>query len=105
MIIVQTQEAGTGKWFSIVEYTPGTDAQEKRAQHVLEALDTVDLYARSFSTGEGNGRELPPHLGSIEQPHPVKDAIDWIETELAMEDGNFRDVDVILSEARTRFQV
>ena len=31
------------------------------------------------------------------------EVIDWIEAELAMEDGNFRDVDEVLAGARARF--
>lgn len=31
------------------------------------------------------------------------EVIDWIEAELAMDDGNFRDVDVIIADARARF--
>ncbi len=31
------------------------------------------------------------------------EVIDWIEAELAMDDGNFRDVDEIIAGARARF--
>lgn len=31
------------------------------------------------------------------------EVIDWIEAELAMDDGNFRDIDAIIADARSRF--
>lgn len=39
----------------------------------------------------------------VDQPPTIAAVIDWIEAELAMDDGNFRDVAEIIAGARARF--
>lgn len=39
----------------------------------------------------------------VDQPATIAEVIDWIEAELAMEDGNFRDVAEVIATARARF--
>jgi hypothetical protein len=38
----------------------------------------------------------------VQSPTPAE-IIDWIETELMGDDDNFRDIDVIIADARKRF--
>ena len=46
MIQLETQEVGTGRWFPIVSYVPGTDGQRQEAERTAHALrDVFGLYA------------------------------------------------------------
>ena len=46
MIQLETQEVGTGKWFPIIAYTPGTIKQRESAEGTAEMLHTMfGLYA------------------------------------------------------------
>lgn len=42
---VVTEEVGTGKWFPIVEYTPGTATQHADALELANALRAMGLHA------------------------------------------------------------
>ena len=54
MINLETQEAGTGKWFPIIIYTPGTEQQMVDAKDAAESLHRVfGLYARVAMIPEG----------------------------------------------------
>ena len=51
MLALETQEAGTGKWFPIIQYSPGTEAQRKEADAHGELLrKALGLYVRVTST-------------------------------------------------------
>jgi hypothetical protein len=50
MLALETQEAGTGKWFPVTIYTPGTESQHRYASEKSEALQFLGFYARI--TGE-----------------------------------------------------
>jgi len=43
---VLTQEAGTGKWFPVTSYFPGTAEQLSDARQLVKALKALDLYAK-----------------------------------------------------------
>lgn len=45
MITLETQEAGTGKWFAVVQYVPGTEAQQEQARRLAGTLNALGLYA------------------------------------------------------------
>jgi len=49
MIQVETQEVDTGKWFPIVQYTPGNEIQRRRAKSLALALVSQGLLARVTS--------------------------------------------------------
>jgi len=54
MINLETQEAGTGKWFPIIIYTPGTEQQMAEAKSFAKTLrDVCGLYARVAKIEEG----------------------------------------------------
>ena len=54
MINLETQEAGTGKWFPIIIYTPGTEQQMVEAKEAASSLRwRFGLYARVTPTEEG----------------------------------------------------
>ena len=54
MINLETQEAGTGKWFPIIIYTPGTEQQMVDAKQAAEALrGGFGLITRVMLTEEG----------------------------------------------------
>jgi hypothetical protein len=44
-INVNTQEVGTGNWFTITEYHPLNDGQRGRAEEMAETLRALGLYA------------------------------------------------------------
>ena len=46
MIKLETQEAGTGKWFPVVIYQPGTEGQRTEAKSYAAALNTLGLFSR-----------------------------------------------------------
>ena len=60
MLTLETQEAGTGKWFPIVHYSPGTVEQREQADGYAELLHkVVGLYTRvtgEIVTMNGEGR-------------------------------------------------
>ena len=54
MINLETQEVGTGKWFPITSYMPGTDEQMVEAKQAAEILHRMfGLYARVAMIPEG----------------------------------------------------
>ena len=54
MINLETQEAGTGKWFPIIIYTPGTEQQMVDAKQAAISLRVVyGLITRVMLTEEG----------------------------------------------------
>ena len=54
MINLETQEAGTGKWFPIIIYTPGTWQQLAAAKSAAKTLrDVFGLHARLTPIPEG----------------------------------------------------
>ena len=54
MINLETQEAGTGKWFPIIIYTPGTEQQMAEAKSAAKTLrHELGLYARVTPIEEG----------------------------------------------------
>ena len=54
MINLETQEAGTGKWFPIIIYTPGTESQMADAIKASQSLRAMfGLYARVTPIKEG----------------------------------------------------
>ena len=46
MLTLETQEAGTGKWFPIVIYTPGDASQQEAAKTLALTLAHFGLLAR-----------------------------------------------------------
>ena len=52
MLKFQTQEAGTGKWFDVVQYTPGTEAQRKAADSLVDLFRHQRLYGMVVDTKE-----------------------------------------------------
>lgn len=47
MIALETQEVGTGRWFPIIQYLPGTDSQREEAAGHAELLRKIlGLYVR-----------------------------------------------------------
>lgn len=45
-VLLQTEETGTGEWFTITEYVPGTDEQWDRANSAAAVLFHIGLHAR-----------------------------------------------------------
>jgi hypothetical protein len=46
MIALETQEAGTGKWFPVTIYSHGNKSQSEDAENRANALRAIGLYAR-----------------------------------------------------------
>ena len=54
MINLETQEVGTGKWFPIISYMPGTWQQLAEAKSAAKTLrDVFGLHARLTPIPEG----------------------------------------------------
>jgi len=53
-ISVNTQEAGTGKWFPVVIYTPGDDSQWARACELRDTLHDLGLIAVATSNSDAH---------------------------------------------------
>ena len=46
MIQLETQEAGTGEWFPVIIYQPGTEGQRAEAVNHADAFRSLGLYSR-----------------------------------------------------------
>lgn len=54
MDAVETQEAGTGKWFPVIAFIPGDETQYAAAKEMAGTLEAIGLYARVTGFKEWN---------------------------------------------------
>lgn len=61
MIVLETQEAGTGTWFAVLQYVPGTPSQREAAEETAAALHMIaGLNTRVSTLRPDDQLELSP---------------------------------------------